>query len=313
MSEPLIETDRLTKRYGATVALDQCTFSVPAGQVVGLLGPNGAGKTTLVRLLLGYLSPTSGTARIAALDCVRQAVRVRSLVAYLPGEPRLFSALKGRDLLRFFAEVRRQDPRKAFQVAERLELDLSVRVRAMSTGMRQKLALASVFSTDCPVLILDEPTSNLDPDSRATVLTLVREAQSRGATVLFSSHVLPEVEDVSHRVLMLRKGHVVADVSLEALRNRHTIDVQFQNEPTIAPPSEWSNWVQIQPVGKHSYRIECSVPLGSVLRWLASYPISDVRVSPGALRRLYDQYFAPDWEDTYTSDRESDSVSFTVR
>src|SRR5688500_11010160 len=163
----LIETQSLTKRYGTIAALDDCTLTVPPGEVFGLLGPNGAGKTTLMRLLLGYLQPTSGTARVDGLDCYRQSVQVRQRVAYLPAEARLFSTMRGRDVLAFFADVRPGgDLNRSKKLAERLELDLSRRVAFMSTGMKQKLALSATLAAQTPLMILDEPTANLDPSIR---------------------------------------------------------------------------------------------------------------------------------------------------
>ena len=132
-------------------ALCHCTLTVQRGEVFGLLGPNGAGKTTLLRLLLGLLHPTAGWARIDGLDCYRQSLAVRQRVAYLPGEARLFRQMRGRDVLRFFADIRRRgDWRAPLQLAERLELDISRRVSFMSTGMRQKLALAATLAADTP-------------------------------------------------------------------------------------------------------------------------------------------------------------------
>jgi ABC-2 type transport system ATP-binding protein len=203
-----VETCELTKRYGQLAALRDCTLAVERGEVFGLLGPNGAGKTTLLRLLLGYLRPTAGSARIGGLDCERQSVAVRRQVAYLPAEASIFPHLRGRDALAFFAEIRPGgDLRRALVLAERLELDLSRRVSYMSTGMKQKLALAATLAADTPLLILDEPTANLDPTVRRAVLALVAEARTAGKTVMFSSHVLSEVEEVCDRVVILRAGH----------------------------------------------------------------------------------------------------------
>src|SRR5437762_1515314 len=187
----LIETDLLTKRYGSLRALCDCSLEVGAGEVFGLLGPNGAGKTTLLRLLLGYLRPTAGRATVAGFDCERQSVAVRRQAAYLPAEASLFAHMRGRDALRFFAEMRRgSDVARYVTLAERLELDLSRRVSYMSTGMKQKLALAVTLAADTAIYILDEPTANLDPTVRSVVLSLVAEARASGKTVMFSSHVL---------------------------------------------------------------------------------------------------------------------------
>jgi len=220
----IVETKELTKIYGALAALRECSLGVAPGEVFGLLGPNGAGKTTLLRLLLGFLRPTRGSATIAGLDCERQSVAVRRHVAYLPAEAALFPHMRGREALRFFAEIREGgDVRRSQRLAERLELDLSRKVSFMSTGMKQKLALAATLAAETPIYILDEPTANLDPTVRATVLSLVAEARAAGKTVLFSSHVLSEVEEVCDRVVILRSGQLVHTQLMSQLRQQHRI------------------------------------------------------------------------------------------
>src|SRR3954469_13182259 len=152
---PLVVTDQLTKTYGPVRALDGCSLAVTSGEVFGLLGPNGAGKTTLIRLLLGYLKPTAGTASVAGLDCVKQSVEVRQVVSYLPAEASLYARYRGTEVLRFFAELRPGgNYGKALAIAEQLELNVATRVGYMSTGMRQKLALAVTMSAEAPLYIL---------------------------------------------------------------------------------------------------------------------------------------------------------------
>ena len=221
----LVETDQLTKRFGAFAALKDCTLAVKQGEVFGLLGPNGAGKTTLIRLLLGFLRPTSGAARVAGFDCFRQSVQVREQLSYLPAEAKMFRRMKASEALRFFAAVRgpRGDVDRAVRLAGRLDLDLSRRVAFMSTGMRQKLALASCLSHDTPFLILDEPTANLDPNVRSEVMRIVGELRSEGRTVLLSSHVLSEIEEACDRVVILRAGQLVHMQEMTELRQRHRI------------------------------------------------------------------------------------------
>ena len=159
-----VETQSLTKRYGRFAALADCSLGVNSGEIFGLLGPNGAGKTTLLRLLMGYLRPTSGRATIDGLHCWRAAKRVHDRVSYLPGETRLFRNLRGREVLEFFAALRPNGTlARSLQLAERLRLELTRSVALMSTGMRQKLALSIALAAETPLVILDEPTSNLDP------------------------------------------------------------------------------------------------------------------------------------------------------
>ena len=185
----LVRTNLLTKHYGPRAALEDCTLQVGRGEVFGLLGPNGSGKTTLLRLLLGYLRPTAGSAEIDGHDCYRDSVAVHRRTAYLPGETRLFPEMRCTDVLRFFADVRGQATyERSLEIARRLDLDLTRRVPQLSTGMKQKLALAGALAAETPLVILDEPTSNLDPTVRGEVIALVREAKAAGRTVIFLRH-----------------------------------------------------------------------------------------------------------------------------
>ncbi len=286
----MIETHALTKRYRDVAALDTCSLKVEAGELFGLLGPNGAGKTTLMRLLLGYLRPTSGSAQIDGLDCQRQGVRVRERVAYLPAEARLFGSMRGRDVLSFFADIRPGgDIVRSRKLAERLELDLSRRVAFMSTGMKQKLALTATLAAPVPLFILDEPTASLDPSIRGIVAELVREAREDGRTVLFSSHVLSEVEELCDRVVILRAGKVVHTQVMSELRRRHLIKAKLRG-PMPPPPQEFNGQLTIHAEKHGDVSIETPGELGPLLGWLASLPLEEVRVEPVGLRAVYARY-----------------------
>src|SRR3954453_365858 len=197
----MIETEGLTKRYGAVTALADLSMTVRQGEVFGLLGPNGSGKTTAIRLLLGLLRPTSGWASVDGHDCWGRSLEVRRMVSYLPGELRMFGAMTGLGMLRYLSDLRGGEAlERAVAIAETvMELDLRRKVRTYSTGMKQKLALSQSFADPVEVLILDEPTSALDPSARGEVIGLVREARRLGQTVIFSGHVLSEVEEVADR------------------------------------------------------------------------------------------------------------------
>lgn len=286
----LVETQSLVKRYAQVTALADCTLSVDEGEIFGLLGPNGAGKTTLMRLLLGYLKATSGTAKVDGLDCYHQSVEVRKRVAYLPAEARLFSTMRGRDVLAFFADVRPGgDVQRSKRLADRLELDLSRRVAFMSTGMKQKLALAATLAAQTPLLILDEPTANLDPNIRHIVSELVRDARKDGQTVMFSSHVLSEVEDLCDRVVVLRAGRVVHTQVMAELRRRHLIRAKLRGEMP-RPPQDIDGQLTIRKDHPGEVTIETPGELGPLLGWLASLPIEQVRIEPVGLRAIYAQY-----------------------
>ncbi|MFM8892938.1 MAG: ABC transporter ATP-binding protein [Planctomycetia bacterium] len=286
----LVRTENLTKRYGGFTALSGCSLSVAPGVIFGLLGPNGAGKTTLLRLLLGFIRPTSGVASVAGFDCVRQSLAVRARTAYLPGEARLFRRMDGHRVLDFFAGLRPECRREAAAaIARRLELDCSRQVARMSTGMRQKLALAVVLAMETPLVILDEPTANLDPTARAEVLALVREARAAGRTVIFSSHVLSEVEETCDTVAIVRSGTVVHEQSLDRLRRCHRIHARLTG-PLGPIPDDVAAGVTVSSRGDGTVVLEAGESLAPLLGWLARLPLAEVRIEPVGLGTVYDRF-----------------------
>ncbi len=315
----IVATSQLTKRYGDFEALKQCTLDVSEGEIFGLLGPNGAGKTTLIRLLLGYLHVTSGSCRVAGFDPEEDSVAVRARVAYLPGDARLPRHMRGRGVLEFFSQMHPQgNLSRALEVAERLELDLSRRVAFMSTGMRQKLALAVVFGPRTPLLILDEPTANLDPTVRGEVLKLVLAEREAGRTVMFSSHVLSEIEQTCDRVAFLRKGELARKLVMEDLFQRHRLTAWLPDtgSPTNDTgdlrnevPEELRSRIeryQVGPSGPHGRNvcIDTAGDLAPTLAWIASLNLEHVRVEPLGLHSVYESVHLgrgdqdPDWAHT---------------
>jgi ABC-2 type transport system ATP-binding protein len=286
----IVETHLLTKRYATGTALADCSLGVERGEVFGLLGPNGAGKTTLLRLLLGFLRPTAGWAKIAGLDCHGESLAVRRQVAYLPAEAAIFPQMRGREALQFFAEIRGGGgAKRAMEIAEQLELETSRRVSFMSTGMKHKLALAATLAADVPIYILDEPTANLDPTVRASVLDLVKEAKAAGKTVIFSSHILSEVEEVCNRVVILRSGRLVHTQSMAELRQQHRI-IALLKEKMPPIPDELQAQLSVVSNGNDQVVFEAGGELPSLLHWLATLPLADMRIESLGLRTIYDRF-----------------------
>ena len=294
-SDDIVSTWGLTKRYGDFEALSDCSVRVSRGEVFGLLGPNGAGKTTLIRLLLGYLQPTGGRCQIDGCDPLTDGVGLRQRVAYLPGDARLPRHMRGIGVLKLFSEMHPAgDLERSRSLADLLELDARRRVAFMSTGMRQKLALSVVLGLDTPLLILDEPTANLDPTIRGVVLRLVCEARESGRTVVFSSHVLGEIEETCDRVAFLRQGKLVHQLKMSELFQRHRITARSDQE-TIEIPSELRDRVQIRSLqrsGQDQIRIDTAGDLAPLLSWLGSQGLSQMRVEPLGLRAVYDTVHA---------------------
>ncbi len=283
----IVEIDRLTKWYGDFAALDGCSLDVPQGSIFGLLGPNGAGKTTLIRCLLGYLKPTSGSARIDGINCLTQSVEVRTRVSYLPAESKLFRTMRGRDCIDFFASIHpRGNKPMALRMADRLELDVARRVGFMSTGMRQKLAICCVMSCESPVMILDEPTANLDPTVRAEVLRMVGEARERGSTILFCSHILSEIESLCDHAVILKQGEVVHSIDLHQLRCIHRIHALDSNGSSIPVQA---NVRVLSQDGEH-VKIELDGTLDQHLGWLSSAGLRSIQVQAIGLQSVYERF-----------------------
>lgn len=235
----VIVTEGLTKRYGDTLALDSLELNVSAGEVYGYLGPNGSGKTTTIRLLLGLHRADAGRAQLFGIDSWRDARSAHRRVAYVAGEPALWPALTGAETLEFLARVRGGTDRGYRDVlVERFQLEVSKKVRALSKGNRQKVALVAALASRADLLILDEPTSGLDPLMEVAFQDSVLEAKHRGQTVFLSSHILSEVEALCDRVGILRAGRLVDSGTLTELRHLRAkvIDVTFAGAPpTFAP------------------------------------------------------------------------------
>jgi len=234
---PAIATLALTKDYGAHRGVFDLDLTVQKGEVFGFLGPNGAGKTTTIRLLMGMIHPTRGTATIFGLDAEREAVAVKRQVGYVPGETPSFGGWRGSEIVAYVAGLRGAVPEAVItSLAKRLDLDLGRRYREYSHGNKQKLLLVIAFMHRPPVLILDEPTGGLDPLHQQVFYELVREARDAGATVFLSSHVLSEVEHVCDRVGIVRQGTLATVGTLAELigvRARR-IEIDFASDPPIA-------------------------------------------------------------------------------
>jgi len=229
-----IRTSSLTKDYGRGRGLFELDLQVAQQEVFGYLGPNGAGKTTTIRVLMGLIRPTAGSAYIFGLDCVRDAVDVKRKVGYLPGDVPQFGSLRGSEVVAYLGGMRGGVDRKVVRaLSERFDLDLGRRFREYSSGNKQKLAIVLAFMHRPDLLILDEPTSGLDPLNQQEFYALLRETREAGATIFLSSHVLSEVEHVCDRVGILRAGRLVKVADLEELRRARAQHDLVGAEPSL--------------------------------------------------------------------------------
>ena len=284
-----LQIQSLTRRYGPRRGVESINLSVPDGSLFGFLGPNGAGKTTTIRVLLGFLRPTAGSASIFNLDCWKHSARIKRDVGYIPGDLRLYPWMTGHSALSIFGQIRGLDlMRHGRELAERLALDLSVRVRTMSKGMRQKLGLILALAHKPRMLILDEPTAGLDPLMQDQLRAELKSLAAAGHTVFFSSHTLSEVEALCDRVAVVKEGAIVADEPLEALRRRagHQVTIRWRSSSPEKPPF------------LHHTRHDATLWEGSfdgppeqLVAWLAAKPIDDLTIGRPDLETLFRRFY----------------------
>ncbi len=292
LSSNVLQVVGLTKRYGEFAALHECSLDIPAGSIFGLLGPNGAGKTTLIRCVLGFLKPTSGGAQVCGLDCNEQSLEVRQRVGYLPAESKLFRLMRGEDCLRFFTSIHpRGDFDRSRRIAKRLDLDMNRRVAFMSTGMRQKLAIACVLGCPSPLMILDEPTANLDPSVRNEVLGLVREARQDGCTFAFCSHILSEIEELCDEVAILRGGQVVHRGRIDAIRQIHRLRASSRR---ALGPADLPAGAKLVSGTENELVIDLPGTIDLYLEWIRGHDLTRIDVEKVGLSSLYHAHHLPE-------------------
>ncbi len=221
---PLIETRNLVKRYGDKVAVNNVSFDVRAGEIFGFLGPNGAGKTTTIKIIVGLLQPTSGSASVAGYDIQQQPLLAKAASGYVPDTPNLYAKLTGRELLHFVGDLYNLDRRSvARRVDELLRMfDLSAAAEdtldSYSHGMQQKASLAAALMHDPQVLVLDEPTVGLDPKSARLIKDILRQMAERERAVFLSTHILEIAERMCDRIGIINQGQLIAVGTMDELR-----------------------------------------------------------------------------------------------
>ncbi len=221
----MIETDNLVRLFGSIRAVDGISFKVQKGEVLGFLGPNGAGKSTTMKLITGFLSPSTGTARVGGYDVQTHPREVRSMIGYLPENAPLYGEMEVGDFLSFVAEVRSLDKQQVKSAVERvitltnLESVVDQRIETLSKGFKRRVGLAQSLIHDPEVLILDEPTDGLDPNQKHDVRNLIR-GMAKDKCIVLSTHILEEVDEVCTRAVIVTRGRVVADGTPDELRGR---------------------------------------------------------------------------------------------
>ena len=296
---PAIETVYLVKRCGRARGIEDVSLRVEAGEIFGFIGPNGAGKSTTIRTLLGLIRKTSGEARIFGLDCERDRVRIAAFTGYLPSEVRYYDRMRARELVDYAASFYHDAPAcraRARELAERFDLSLDMRIDDMSLGNRKKVGIVQALLAEPRLIILDEPTSGLDPLVQRTFFDLIHEENERGATVLFSSHVLSDVQRSCDRVAIIREGRIVRTLGiseLEASRvKRVAIEVARAGELPSEDELAAAGASDVQTDGPRASFL-FDGPANALTSLLASLDLANVDVSEPTLEEVFMRYYGP--------------------
>lgn len=258
-----ISVNSVTKVYGQQKALDNVSFSIKTGEIVGLLGPNGAGKSTLMKILTCYLPPTSGNAKVLDMDVMEKSLEVRKKVGYLPENNPLYLDMYVKEFLKFIAGIHKL-PECNNRIAEIIEMtglgpEMQKKIGALSKGYRQRVGLAQALIHDPEVLILDEPTSGLDPNQIVDIRNLIRESGKK-KTVLLSTHIMQEVEAICNRVIIIDHGIIVADDSTDRLHElsngRNMVEVEFDKSIAKEALLKIKGIIAVRSAGVNKWEVE---------------------------------------------------------
>lgn len=291
---PAILTEGLTKHYGDVEALVDLNLEVRIGEVFGFLGPNGAGKTTMIRCILDLIHPTAGRAEILGFDSRADSVEIRRHIGYLPSDLSMYSDLTGRDMITYFANLRGGVDRSHVSVlADRLQADLDKKVGDLSSGNRQKVGLILTFMNEPQLVIMDEPSTGLDPLVQREFQAMMREVAADGRTVFLSSHTLSEVQRVADRVGIIRNGHLVDVEFVGDLRSKaiRTVELQFDG-PVEAAVFETIPGVRDVVVTDHTAAMSFDGKMDALLRAATQrYTLVDVSTQEANLEEIFLEYY----------------------
>jgi len=302
MPDYSLEITDLTKKFGKLAALSGVSLAVEEGEVFGYIGPNGAGKTTTIRVLLGILKATEGSAKVFGTDAWRNAVEIHKRIAYVPGDVNLWPNLTGGEVVDLFVNLRgKSDKARREKLLQMFDLDPSKKCRTYSKGNRQKVALVAAFASDAELFILDEPTSGLDPLMGQVFQECVMEQKNLGKGVFLSSHIMSEVEQLCDRVGIIRKGKLVELGTLNELRHLTRVKMNVEtsrpidglvgmrgiHEITESPGGHMAG------TGAFGYALHVdSVEVGSIVEHISRFGVIKFESAPPTLEDLFVRHYS---------------------
>jgi ABC-2 type transport system ATP-binding protein len=292
MSDYSLEVTNLTKKYGKLTALDGINLAVKKGEVFGYIGPNGAGKTTTIRVLLGILKATGGSAKVFDLDAWRDAVEIHKKVAYVPGDVTLWPNMTGGEVIDLFVNLRGSHSKERRQkLLDMFDLDPTKKCRTYSKGNRQKVALVAAFASDAELFILDEPTSGLDPLMGHLFQECVLEQKKLGKGVFLSSHIMSEVEQLCDRVGIIKNGKIVDTGTLGELRHLTRVNMKVETEK---PVEGLTNLAGVHNIKEAKEGIAFQVDyesVGAAVELISKFGVKKFESAPPTLEELFMSHY----------------------
>jgi len=281
----IVEVHNLSKQFGSHKVLQDISFSIEQGEIFGYLGPNGAGKSTTLRCIMDFIHPSSGAISLLGNDAQTDSVVLKNDIGYVPAEPILYADLTGRQHINFINNSSSNTMKYAHELSEIFSFDTTKKVKELSTGNQQKLALILALARRPKLLILDEPTRGLDPLLRSVLHTVLRKYQTEGGTVLLSSHDLSEVEELCSRVAIIREGKLVKDTTIDKLRQEQGHIIKARFEGTV--PDFTGSHVVVTSSSAHSVQCLVKGDLQPILSLLAKNHVKELQVNSASLEDIF--------------------------
>ncbi len=288
----VIESNQLTKMYGKARGISNISFSVKEGEIFGFIGPNGAGKSTTIRTLLALIYPTSGSATIFGKDCIKYAPEIKKEIGYLPSEVFYYDNMKVIDLLKYSASFYKKDCTKRIrELAEALNLDLSKKIDDLSLGNKKKVGIVQGLLHEPKLIILDEPTSGLDPLMQQKFFELLREENKKGATILFSSHILSEVQKLCDRVAIIKEGEIVKVETMSELTENSYKKFRLEAVNHVSSEVFKLEGVTDIKVNEKTVSFIYKGNMNAIISKIAEIPLKNLWVEEPTLEEIFMHYY----------------------
>jgi len=290
--EYIIEVSNLTKFYGKTKGIENVSFHIKEGEIFGLMGPNGAGKTTTLRSMLNLIQSNSGETKIFSKNLLNLSKMEMSNISYLPGEFEMYGNLTGKEYLKYLSNLRNAKTNNTNILAERLDLDLNKKIKTLSKGNKQKIGIVMAFMNKPTIAILDEPTSGLDPLKQQEFQNIVKEYNSEGCSILLSSHILHEIEELCERVGIIKDGNIIASEQILDLKNKtiKKYEINFDKNPEKLQISKIKGVSNLN-IDKNIVTFNMQGNIDNLIKSISKYKVNNLRIIEPDLEEIFLTYY----------------------